>query len=157
MDTQDNTKLIEWRVNNGFLFNNDCVGLADVINNIPREHRIFTCRFWWCPMNQCLLRFMIYQDQARLEPTLTGTQLIRDNIYLIYEAVQKIRDQDKQRVMLTGLSTIFPCVIEDSGMGRYTITVSVSGNKEGLAKDESLSIWITILDRESEVTMTYAY
>jgi hypothetical protein len=157
MDTQDNTKPVEWRVNNGFIFNSDCVGLVDVINNILKEHRVFTCRFWWCPMNQCLLRLMIYQDQSRLEPTLEGALRIRDNIYQIYEAVQKIIDQDKQQAMLTGLSAIFPCVIEDTTNGRYTITVSVNSNKEGLAKGERPRIWITILDRESVVTETYAY
>lgn len=154
MDTQDNTKPVEWRVNNGFIFNSDCVGLVDVINNILKEHRVFTCRFWWCPMNQCLLRLMIYQDQARLEPTLDGAQRIRDNIYQIYEAVQKITDQDKQRAMLTGLSAIFPCVIEDSGLGRYIITVSV---KALAMQQEQPAIWITIHDRKSGNVDTYSY
>jgi hypothetical protein len=157
MDTQDNTKLVEWRVNNGFVFNSDCAGLADIINNVPKEQRVFTCRYWWCPMNQCLLRLMIYQDQARLDPTLDGAMRIRDNIYLIYEACQKITDQDKQLALFTGLSTIFPCVIEDSGTGRYTITVSVKANKEGLATQMRPSIWIIIHDRKSGDVNTYAY
>jgi hypothetical protein len=113
-NSHSNNNRIEWRVNNGFLFNSDCAGLADAINNIPTDKKILSCRFWWCPMNQCLLRLMIYHDQSRLEPTPAGAQRIRDNIYQIYEAVQKITDQDKQHAMLTGLSTIFPCVIEDT-------------------------------------------
>ena len=149
MDTLENTKQIEWRINNGFVFNSDCAGLADVINTVSNDKKIISCRFWWCPMNQCLLRLVIYQDQSRLEPTLAGAQRIRDNIYQIYEAVQKITDQDKQPAMLTGLSAIFPCVIEDTGMGRYTITVSVNANKEGLAKGERPALWFTIHDRKA--------
>jgi len=98
---------------------------------------------------------MIYPDGARLEPTQDGPLLIRDNIYQIYEACQKITDPDKQHALFTGISTIFPCVIEDKSSNRYSITVSV--NIKGLAKEELPKIWIIIHDRKSGEVETYAY
>lgn len=152
------SSLIQWRVNNGFLFECDSGGLSELINTVPCEHRIFTCRFWWCPMNQCLLRLMIYPDNpTRLEPTPEGAERIRDNIYHIYKQItQKITDPEKKCVIYTALAAIFPCVIEDTTGGRFVITVSV--DHKGLANDDELpAVWVTIHDRITASTQTHNY
>ncbi len=138
--------LIQWRVNNGFLFNSDSGGLAEIISSVPKERRIFTCRFWWCPMNQCLLRLMIYPDNpVQLEPSLAGAELIRDNIYAIFDACKK--QSEKADILMTAMAAIFPCVIEDITNNRYIITVSINTKPLHLAECSKPEIWITILDR----------
>lgn len=153
----ESNSLIQWRVNNGFIFNCDSGGLAELINSMPSEQRIFTCRYWWCPMNQCLLKLMVYPDNvARLEPTQEGAERIRDNICQIYNLIIKnITDTEKRHVIYNALAAIFPCVIEDTTAGRFIITVSV--DHKGLANDEVPSVWVTIHDRITASTQTYAY
>lgn len=153
--SSDTNPLPEWRVNNGFVFTCDSGGLADLINNIPKDRKILSCRFWWCPMNQSLLRLMIYKECTLLVPSQEGAERLRDNIYQIYETCKKIADPEKQNNAFTAISMIFPCVIEDITDDRYVITVSI--NIKGLDIEKQPPICITILDRSSATTQTFTW
>lgn len=130
----ETTVINPWRVNNGFIYDQDCKGLEQIINQVPEHIRIFNCRFWWCPMNQCLLRLAMEPDF----PLQGIGYSIIQNINYIIERMQK------KSIPTTKLAQLFPIVITDDK--HYTITVFIA--------DGGTSSTVNVFDHTTGATTT---